>query len=257
MAATQPEASRNEEIRLIWKEHQWLYVILGFALGVLVCLYTGLKIANLPSVVVDFLPEIIAVIFTVRVIDHNNRLRDDRNALKQLQEQLVRDARSSVNDVAVNAVHQLRERGWLGGPESLLAGANLSGANLQRSPLYGANLQRTHLGAANLVDADLFSVSLQGAQLRFTDLHGANLAVSNLQGATLVGSNLRGAVLRHAKLHGADLGEGGHQAKFDETTILPDGTHWTPDTDMTLFTYPERHTEAQSSPAEAASEGSE
>jgi len=27
-------------------------------------------------------------------------------------------------------------------------------------------------------------------------------------------------------------------AQFDEDTILPDGTHWTPETDMTRFTNP-------------------
>jgi hypothetical protein len=41
--------------------------------------------------------------------------------------------------------------------------------------------------------------------------------------------------LSGANLQGADL----TGAKFDENTTLPDGTKWTPDTDMTRFTDPE------------------
>ena len=78
---------------------------------------------------------------------------------------------------------------------------------MRRAFLYGANLQRVFLFAANLQEADVGDANLQGA-----DLHGANL-----QGASLVMTNLEGAYL--------DVG-----------TTLPDGTKWTPGTDIAHFT---------------------
>jgi hypothetical protein len=50
------------------------------------------------------------------------------------------------------------------------------------------------------------------------------LPYANLQGANLSYANLQGAVLEDAELN--------------ETTILPDGTQWTPDTDLKRFTDP-------------------
>jgi hypothetical protein len=137
--------SRDEEIRLIWKENQWLYMVVGFIAGLLFCLLTQLSVLNLPELVRDLLPEAAGIFVTITVIDQLNRRRDSRNAIKQLQEQLVRDASSIVNDIVINAVHQLNKRGWLFGDKGLLKG--------------------TFLWEANLQGADLFMASLQGADL--------------------------------------------------------------------------------------------
>jgi uncharacterized protein YjbI with pentapeptide repeats len=48
---------------------------------------------------------------------------------------------------------------------------------------------------------------------------------ANLGEVNLGGANLQGAILKRANL--------------DEFTILPDGTKWTPDTDMARFTDPD------------------
>ena len=48
--------------------------------------------------------------------------------------------------------------------------------------------------------------------------------------ADLASADLFGADLMYANLTGAD---------FAEDTRLPDGTHWTPDTDITRFTDPD------------------
>ena len=88
-------ASRDEEIRLIWKENQWLYMVVGFIAGLLFCLLTQLSVLNLPELIRDLLPEAAGIFVTITVIDQLNRRRDDRNAIKQLQEQLVRDASST------------------------------------------------------------------------------------------------------------------------------------------------------------------
>jgi uncharacterized protein YjbI with pentapeptide repeats len=78
-----------------------------------------------------------------------------------------------------------------------------------------ANLQEAKLWVANLAAVDMSS-----ANLAYADLAGANLHGTNLSSAYLKGANLK-------------------QVRFDENTILPDGTRWTPNTDMERFTNPE------------------
>lgn len=95
---------------------------------------------------------------------------------------------------------------------------------------------------------DLVGADLQRALLVFTNLQHATLIGTKLQNAALVGANLQGANLQRAMLQGTNLeganlenscfGEAYDAAEFDETTILPDGTFWTPETDMTRFTNP-------------------
>jgi len=64
-------------------------------------------------------------------------------------------------------------------------------------------------------------ITLIGANLSGANLHCANLSGANLIGADLRGSELIGADLSGANLHGA---------------ILPDGSAWNKDTDMSVFT---------------------
>ena len=76
--------------------------------------------------------------------------------------------------------------------------------------LKGADLDRTDLQKANLTEADV-----SGADIRESDLRGANLSRANFRNALLNGSDLQtalfkgtdlgGAVLREAKLQGATL----------------------------------------------------
>lgn len=138
-----------------------------------------------------------------------------------------------------------------------LANTNMAGARLRR-----ANLQDASITRANLTLADMREVNLQGVLLHFANLKGANLAganlqeanlgYANLQEANLTGANLQGVysvihddMMAEVYFQGADLSganlEGTIPGVFicDETTILPDGSNWTPDTDMTRFSDPE------------------
>lgn len=208
--------------------------------------------------------DVISVLVTVFVIDRLNRRRDEQRDLRQLQEQLVRDASSMSNEVAKNAVHQLRKREWLEGENSLLKGADLRGANLQDADLVAANLQAANLILAKLLDANLARANLQGTKLMFANLQGAfldnvnlqstDLASANLQDVISLGANLQRADLNAADLHGATLDGADLQgtnlsdtnlqgvyldgAKLTESTTLPDATNWTSATDMTRFTNP-------------------
>jgi hypothetical protein len=71
-------------------------------------------------------------------------------------------------------------------------------------------------------------------------LHAANLQYANLQSTHLDHTNMMGANLMEADLQNAvmPIFNDRPSTSFDENTILPDGTRWTPETDMTRFTDP-------------------
>lgn len=167
-----------------------------------------------------------------------------------------------------------------------LTDANLRDAIMERASLYSANLQGADLRSANLAEGKLWNADLRGAilynaNLRGTNLMDANLEKAYLEEANLTGANLRGAnlgraylglanlegadfwsadfaetVFWNANLAGADLRKANlagaklDNAKFDETTLLPDARHtgfddknkpiydkyWVSDTDMTRYT---------------------
>jgi uncharacterized protein YjbI with pentapeptide repeats len=104
-------------------------------------------------------------------------------------------------------------------------GKYLFKANLEGADLHGEDLRGAHLSAANL----------RGANLRDADLRGAALIDTDLRGADLTGADLRGAVLYQTQ----DAPSGvylGTAAVFNEDTILPDGSRWSPGVDMARFT---------------------
>jgi hypothetical protein len=75
--------------------------------------------------------------------------------------------------------------------------------------LRGKGFQKAHLEETKLWEADLQDADFFGARLQRADLWAANLQGVNFE-----------------------------YAEFDEATNLPDGSHWTPDTDMSRFTDP-------------------
>jgi len=109
---------------------------------------------------------------------------------------------------------------WLG--EANFRYAKLTSANLRGAELEGSNLERVNLANANLC----------GARLRQADLHNASLYDAELERACLDSANLCGCNLLYANLRDASLRE----TRFDEATVLPDGTYWAGDSDMSRFT---------------------
>lgn len=109
---------------------------------------------------------------------------------------------------------------WLG--EANFRYAKLTSANLRGAELEGSNLEHSNLANANLC----------GARLKQADLHQASLYDAELEQACLDQADLSGTNLMYANLRGASLWE----TRFDEATVLPDGTHWTGDTNMSRFT---------------------
>jgi hypothetical protein len=206
--------NRNDEIKAIWKEYKFFYQILAgvvlVGIGVLIGMFAFSAPADRIGYLINLYTSILSILVTVFVIDFLNRRREEHRDLRQLQEQLVRDASSTSNETAKNAVHQVRKRGWLEGESSLLQeadffqanleGADLMNANLQGARLSFANLRAADLGGVNLEDAILFHAFLQGAYLYYANLQRAHLHTVDLQGAYLDSANLQRADLRNANI---------------------------------------------------------
>ncbi|MCU0498128.1 MAG: pentapeptide repeat-containing protein [Anaerolineae bacterium] len=215
--------------------------------------------------------ELIGIALTVLIIDRMNRDRDrierrQRELERQQEEKkrLIRQMRSVDNGIAVQAAHELRAKGWhedgsLKGTdlhEANLSGVDLSramliGASLTKANLFGANLERCELNGAMLNKADLRESDLDRAVLEKAFLIEADLSDSSMEridltNALLSLSSLRRCMLRRAILRGTDLTEADLRdaflevAEFDTQTTLPDGSKWTPQTDLGRFTNP-RH----------------
>jgi len=86
------------------------------------------------------------------------------------------------------------------GPNVLLEGCRLAGAQMMGFSLQGGRLANISLPGAKLSESDL-----TGADLRYADLTGANMAYAKLNRANLKGANLRLADLTNADMSGTDL----------------------------------------------------
>ncbi|RMF77697.1 MAG: pentapeptide repeat-containing protein [Chloroflexi bacterium] len=137
------------------------------------------------------------------IVEERRRREELSRAEHERKEQLIREMGSIDNGIAIRAVRELGAKKWL--YDGTLVGASLWRANLQDCYLTAANLRNADLNRANFRDAKLVNACLQGARLFDADLQGARL----------------------------------DNAQFDEETILPDGSNWSPDVDMECFTNPE------------------
>jgi uncharacterized protein YjbI with pentapeptide repeats len=148
--------------------------------------------------------EVIGISIAVLLIDLSNKFLSIRNEKKRLILQM-----GSPNNVfAIEAVRQLRARGWLTDGSlrgAYIASANLEGANLSEASLVGVILTLANLMDANLEEANLSEASLVGAKLTLATLMEANLEKANIAGANLKQAYLRGANLNRAVLSQANL----------------------------------------------------
>jgi uncharacterized protein YjbI with pentapeptide repeats len=215
--------------------------------------------------------ELLGIVLTVGVIEYLNRQRDKRRESereterRQFQETLAtreaEERRSLIRSVLVTllriattpemrqpTLNELDSQDLLRAISLIradLEGARLAGANLCRAHLTLANLNRADLCEAKLHRAILIGTHLYGAELRYADLSMATLTGASLQDTRLDGANLYKAKLDKAKLQGANLVEANLREAvlpidgFDSSTILPDGSAWTPGTDVSRFTAPD------------------
>jgi uncharacterized protein YjbI with pentapeptide repeats len=145
--------------------------------------------------------------------------------------ELMNKLRSPDNKVVLQAVEELRVRGWLG--DGSLRGVALCQAQLQGCDLMGANMSTIDLHQAQLTWADLSNANLMGAKLTRANLSGANFSKADLTGADLYKANLRGAnnltdeqLKRVKRLWGATMPDGNpYDGRFNLAGDL-EIAHW-------------------------------
>lgn len=194
MADTQPPRVDNEIVQM-WRRDGRLYAIAGFIAGVMLFPLLASLSENLVGFLQELAPEAVGILVTVFLIDRIIRRRDERSAEAALKQQLILEAGSSINEKARDAVHQLGRNMWIGDEHSVLKGANLRFANLDKARLYGS-----HLDGVNL-----FKAQLNGARLSFAHLNNANLFYAHLNGAELDSAYMNDADLCGAQLNNADM----------------------------------------------------
>lgn len=223
---------REQEIVDFWANDGKQYLIPGSIILVIVGIIIGGFIFgaehpfftsndNFLGYSTNVFTELLSVGITILVLD---RLNERRQTFRE-KERLRVLARSRANQVALNAIEEMRFNGWLEGDESLLQNAYLARANLQTVNLANANLQVARLYRANLRGAYLFRTSLEGANLESSDLAEADLRRANLsytklssvnfQDAIMGSANLQGATVSRANLQGARL----RRAVLSETNL--------------------------------------
>ncbi len=141
-----------------------------------------------------------------------DRIVGGGEAEEHLKADLIAQLGSQVNEEAIRAAEELERRGWL--RNGSLKGMHLFQANLDGATLFMADLRTVYFESCNLRETDLTNANLQGSQFVLVELQGANLWGANLQEVWF------------------------GDCVFDVRTTLPDGDHWTPDTDLERFTDP-------------------
>ena len=123
--------------------------------------------------------------------------------------------------------------------------AKFKGVQLSETSMRGANLSYASLLYSTARNVSLQNANLDGASFKSSDLSGSKLSGANLRAASLNDCNLTGVDLRHANLRHADLRNavltGAVLTKADlRHCILPDGSLWSPETNLRQFTQREQ-----------------
>lgn len=135
------------------------------------------------------------------------------------------------NKTVLQAVEELRVRGWLG--DGSLDGVPLCDCHLEGADLLKASLRKVDLHRAHMQQADLSMADLTGAKLSRTNMQGVNFSQAILKDVDLYKSNLSGArnltseqLAQARRLFGATMPDG---SVYDGRFNLPgdlDFAHW-------------------------------
>jgi hypothetical protein len=101
---------------------------------------------------------------------------------------LIRKLRNPENKTVLQAIEELRVRGWL--EDGSLKGILLCHAHLQGADLLKADLTKVDLHQARLEGTNLSMANLNGAKLARVNLQGANLSDANVEGTDFFKANL-------------------------------------------------------------------
>lgn len=159
--------------------------------------------------------EFASVLATIFVIDRLNERREQQIKKDDLLDDLVRRVGSPSNEVALDALDELRKRKFPLEKGGILAGKNLEGANLA-----GADLRHIDFTNTNLITADLTGIKGQfavftgakligakftNAELYKTDFAHAQLLAADMSNAEILSSNFEHSKLPHSKFINAKV----------------------------------------------------
>lgn len=103
----------------------------------------------------------------------------------------LRKIRSPDHKLAIQAIEELRARGWL--EDGSLEGVRLCHARLEEADLFKASLRKVDFHQAHFIKADFSGADLSGAKLARADMRGANFSDTVLDDADLLKVDLSGA----------------------------------------------------------------
>ncbi len=186
----------------VWEEERYRYALFGFAGGALTVIALELLLnLRLGTLFGGFIPELIGVVVTIKLIEELYNRRETA----QRKRELVRQVANKNNRIAVNAVAELNDQGWLVGDEGALQKQDLSEANLESARFWYANLREARLWFTNLKFVEFWNADLSNAELVGVDLTGAKMVGANLEGADLSFATLTDTDWRNANMTGVDL----------------------------------------------------
>lgn len=266
-SAEQRFRERQELFKKLWAENQWLYVMWGIVIGLLIAAVIGGN-ESVWNVLVSFAPEFVGLLFVTLVLDRRAEYRER----ERLKAQLIREMGGPDNSFSLHAAHELQAYEWLQDGSlqrqsfisarlngAMLRKANLADALMSHVQLRNANLSEAFMPGVDLENADLtgaelFGICLKDAKMKRAKLIGLNASHADFRRAILImaecrqislmctdlsGANLRGVIFEDVDLEGADLTGAIFSPNFKPQNLtLPDRYKWTPETNMSRYTDP-------------------
>lgn len=172
---------------------------------VLIITYLGTRIFEDPqSYFMNLYTELIGIIVTVGILGIFTQHQEQKREKNTKTETLMREITSPSNQVAINALNELRHLSLIQNSDSLLKHSSLEvnweGANLDNANLEYINLFKGNLSNASLENANLQNAYLRNANLNNTNFYGANLKHVNFNDTLTENINLTFASLCYADL---------------------------------------------------------
>lgn len=204
---------RMQEIRTIHRQYAGFYRVFGGVMLVVVGVIIGATLfsgeqplfEDITGYFTNLYTEGVSVALTVLVVDFFARKREEQRRQQETQQRLTREAGSLDNATAINALREIKDRGWLNGGLSLLAGMTLRDARLTNADLSEANLQNTTFLRTDLTGANLDGVVLNGGNLAACQLDGASFNEARLRGVKAYETDFSGALMVGVDLSNAEL----------------------------------------------------
>lgn len=143
--------------------------------------------------------ELFSLALTILILD---KLYEGR-ANEEEKRRLILQMGSPDNTFAIEAVRQLKVKGWLF--DGSLCNANLQEANLMGADLTYADLSGSNLSKANFRSASLAYINLSSCELISADFQNTYINIANFTNANLSSANFENAVIFDVAFNNAEM----------------------------------------------------